>query len=353
MTKTDTGLGFAYSIGRVRVLERRLVDANVIDRMVGSKDAKEALRILNETEFSTHVADVEHVDKFQEAIEHGLTDAKTTLAQISPSQSVLRLLWFEYDIHNIKALLRGKWRDLEVTNLLNLGSIDVEKLQKFITEGDKSTCLCANSIEEEEIKRIIEGAIEVYEKTESIQIADLYLDKARLELSFQIVEAHGNEFLSEYIKEQIDLENIDALLRIKQIASENSDSNEAKQTEEMFDTVFIANGTVEKRIFTRALDADLSAMTELFKATKYSKIVANGLEIYEKTKSLAGFEKAATDHKIEFLQRAKFVNFGPEPLIAYFWAVQNNAKIIRLIMTAKINNVPAEKIREHLHNIYA
>ena len=43
---------------------------------------------------------------------------------------------------------------------------------------------------------------------------------------------------------------------------------------------------------------------------------------------------------------------GPEPVIAYLLAKENEIKIIRIIMVGKINRLPTEEIRERLRDVY-
>jgi len=52
------------------------------------------------------------------------------------------------------------------------------------------------------------------------------------------------------------------------------------------------------------------------------------------------------------MKDAKYVSFGPEPVIAYIFAKENEIKLIRIIMVGKINGIDGEVIRERLRENY-
>ncbi|MGE5197873.1 MAG: V-type ATPase subunit [Deltaproteobacteria bacterium] len=53
------------------------------------------------------------------------------------------------------------------------------------------------------------------------------------------------------------------------------------------------------------------------------------------------------------LKPAKYFTFGPEPLIAYYFAKNNEIGLIRMIILAKLNDVPAAIVKERLNTVYA
>ncbi|WP_191980816.1 V-type ATPase subunit, partial [Clostridium haemolyticum] len=64
------------------------------------------------------------------------------------------------------------------------------------------------------------------------------------------------------------------------------------------------------------------------------------------------FEKLCDNFIMNFIKDAKYISFGPEPLIAYILAKENEIKIIRIIMVGKINNIDSQVIGERLREIY-
>ena len=56
---------FTQVIPRLRVLETRLLDKAKIDRMIDSNSAEEALKVLQETEYSNVMTNVKRVEDYE------------------------------------------------------------------------------------------------------------------------------------------------------------------------------------------------------------------------------------------------------------------------------------------------
>ena len=55
---------------------------------------------------------------------------------------------------------------------------------------------------------------------------------------------------------------------------------------------------------------------------------------------------------IDIVKPARMVVFGPEPLFGYIVAKERENKLLRIIMVSKLNNIPPDRIRERLRDIY-
>lgn len=53
-----------------------------------------------------------------------------------------------------------------------------------------------------------------------------------------------------------------------------------------------------------------------------------------------------------YLKKAKLISFGPEPIIAYIFAKENEIKAVRIILTGKKNGVDPDIIKERLRERY-
>lgn len=54
------------------------------------------------------------------------------------------------------------------------------------------------------------------------------------------------------------------------------------------------------------------------------------------------FEKLKTVFVMNFLSSAKYIAFGPEPVINYYFAVMNENKLLRWVILGKLNQVPRD-----------
>ena len=48
---------------------------------------------------------------------------------------------------------------------------------------------------------------------------------------------------------------------------------------------------------------------------------------------------------MRYLQKAKRIAYGPEVVVAYYFAKRNALRNTRIIMTGKLNNLPVDEIK--------
>ena len=337
---------FGYAIGRIRVLETRLLNQNEVERMLAASDAKEAYRILNELDYANHVGDIEKVENFQAVINAGLLDSKQILSEICPDPEVLLLLWLAYDIHNCKVLLKARLRQKALEDvqsiLSDLGAIKIAKLVEVIF-AEQLVAFGLGPDYDQLLYQHLGKARKVLTKEGGLQAADLIMDKAYFELAKAIVQQKQNSFLQEYLNHVIDLHNIGLILRIA-VAGEGLGP---------FSAAFIEGASFARGVFEQLSQKSPAEIVEALKNTAYGEMLIKTREDLSQHASFLELERQMYNHRIHFIRRAKLIAFGPEPIVAYFWTKLNNAQIIRLIMIGKLNGIPAEKIRPHLHDLYA
>lgn len=336
---------FAQSVAWMRVLENQLLNENEMERMILAKDAKDAYRILNETDYSTHTGDIENVESFEEVINSGLHDAKVLINKIAPQKWAFNILWYRYDFHNMKVLLKAKHSEKtydDVSNLLfTFGAVPVEALKKYIFEGEEVSFGLSEE-DEHYLKESIKLANTDYLKTDDPQMIDIVLDKRFCKIANQLAEKTGNAFLIKLTKKYIDLKNIELFVRLKI----------QKREEELLEKGFVSRGYVEKYRFVDAFRKDINDFAESLKHTDYGTIIRDAVKGYEDNKSFVKLDKLSYDHLTDYIQQAKRIAIGPEPVFAYFWAKKNNALIIRSIMVAKLNDIDPEDIRNMIRTLY-
>ena len=86
MLKTDR---YAYAIGRIKVMETRLLDRDRIERMVEAKSADEALKVLGESEYSDYLADLADVHEYEKILSAELLRIYRELRQLSPEAKII------------------------------------------------------------------------------------------------------------------------------------------------------------------------------------------------------------------------------------------------------------------------
>ena len=67
---------------------------------------------------------------------------------------------------------------------------------------------------------------------------------------------------------------------------------------------------------------------------------------------LKGLELFCDNFLLEYVKKTKFITAGLEVLIAYLIAKENEIKLLRSILTGKINEIPAQIIRERMRETF-
>ncbi len=338
---------FAYSVGAVRTLEALLLNENELERMVLAENAKDAFRILNETDYADNQDQDANPEDFQKIIDEGLLQIRERLEQITPDKRILNILWMGYDFHNIKTLLKAKLAGMafeDVENLLSkMGKIDIIKLKNFIYDNEISPWGLYEKTEKN-IKKRIRQAEELFEKSgQNPQVIDLFLDQKLMKIIFHKAEDSKSKFLIDYVRLLIDLSNIKLFFRMQATGKDL----------QMYEFGFLWNGTNTWSKMSEAFKLGLDKFPEFMKSSKYSKIINEGYKRYKEENTLIFLEKEIENYLTNYIQKAKLIPFGPEPLIAYFLAKRNNALIIRMILINKLNQIDPEEIQERLRKLYS
>ncbi|MBD3329946.1 hypothetical protein GF354_00275, partial [Candidatus Peregrinibacteria bacterium] len=317
---------YAYSVALIRTLETMLLNDNEVDRMVLASNANDAFKILNEFDYSDNTEGITDPAKFQKVINEGIVEIKQTLDKICPDKNVLNILWFSYDFHNIKtmlkALLGGKsYEDIE--DLISpLGAIAPEALRKFIFD-EESAAFGLDEKMEEMIKEKIKKCKKLFEEEgKKPQVIDLYLDQKLIKAIYMTAIHSKNGFLIKYVKTLIDLTNIRLFFRMR---SQNKNKH-------LFKIALLWRGSIPYKKFLSAYNGTLAEFTDEMSATPYSDLIKEGYAHFEKEKNFIELEKGIENYLTNYIKKAKQIPFGPEPLIAYYLAKKNNALILRMIL---------------------
>jgi vacuolar-type H+-ATPase subunit C/Vma6 len=189
-------------------------------------------------------------------------------------------------------------------------------------------------------------------------IKGLLLDKGLLDLLElnnlgcieNILKSYPSEFLQDYFMHLADMHNIKTFLRLYIL----------KEPEELLKKHLICEGFIRKGVFLKLYAEDLAAfLNKLEYVHKYNRIIdytyflKEAIEKVEKENSFVALEKAINDFLIQVLLPAKYLSFGPEPLLAYYFAKVNEMNLMRMVILAKLNNIAGDLVKERLNNVYA
>jgi V/A-type H+-transporting ATPase subunit C len=119
-------------------------------------------------------------------------------------------------------------------------------------------------------------------------------------------------------------------------------------------------GFIDKEAFIRLYELSLEVFIKMLghiltgeRAIDYAYFLSDAIYKLEKEKDFIGLEKAINDFLINLLEETRYITFGPEPVIAYYFAKLNEIRIIRMIILTKLNGLPQDIVRQSRGAVYA
>ena len=312
-------------------MERNLLTAARMDRMVDAPTAADAAKVLQEMGYGEFSPDS------QEALSQVLAQERDKtfreLYRFVPEQSVVDVFRVKYDYHNLKTLLKARATGQDAGRLLvEAGRVDPAALREAVEEGKPELLPPA-------MARAAAQAGEVLAATGDPQRSDFILDAAYFAEMRQAAADTGSQFLVRYVQITIDAANLRSAVRTLRMGRGG----------DFLGRVLIAGGTVaESRILAAAAAGNLE---EAYRATPLRQAAETGKDAIAGG-SLTAFEKACDDAVTAAVAAAKTVAFGVEVVIAYLVAKEIEFTAVRIIMSGRMAGIDGEKLRERLRESY-
>lgn len=326
---------YTYAVARIRALETKLFDRPQIERLL-AEDSQGMLRLLKESDYAESFSEVGDPHDFEPALTRELDKVLSLLTKLSPDRELIDLFRLRYDYHNLKILLKAKYLDESGDGaLMDLGMSGLASLKSMVQEGKYLGLI-------EPLKECFPGAVAAYERESDPREINLAVDRAMWEHFLRIADKYHCAFLKGLFQCTIDLINIKILLRIKGFESEKK----------VLERNLIPGGILEKGFFLQSYDEPWDAFLTQMAVTPYEYILTEGLKSWPEDKSFTQFEIACDRYIFRYLEKAKYVVFGIEPLIAYLVYKENEIKLIRTMMVGKLNGIDRETLEARLRVPY-
>lgn len=329
-------MDFIQAVTRTRVLEKRLLSSAKIDRMIEAKDIGEVFKTLNETDYSSAVAEITRDEDYENILSHELKRVYKLMREVTKDQVVVDLMALKYDYHNLKVLVKERKLNKDLSNLyIPIGSTDFQKIKDGFLEGNFKDI-------QPEFREAIEAVVKDFEITKDPQRIDMIFDKFYIEHLYKMAVAADVELFINYVKDMIDFINIKSSIRLKRQGKDMS----------FFEDVLLPNGNIDKDIILFTLNDSIENMINRFKNYRISPGLIKGLESYKTTNRLSDLEKYMDNYLVDINKPSKYVNFGPEPIFSYIVAKEAEIKALRIIMVSKLNKLSPDATRERVRDLY-
>lgn len=321
---------YIYSVSRVHTLEQFLLNKNDIDRLLAVDTSEEVHTALKETYLAPYIASAAD-ENVSLAIEQTLIDAKKLLHKISPEGDMYRVLWIQYDIHNLRVFAKAKVKGLSFEDCLPLLS----------KRGVYSPEYLYSHVEKETLAFLQKGWQSAYEtalrKVEAGELdqVDEVFDELHFSTSKNIASEYGDDFIKKYLSAVIDLHNLKSKLRYLKHETLGSSP------------VFVKGGTISAdKIETE--EAVLTAFSKLGGENFWKEPIS----YYQTVGNSTSIDARAGEYLITLAKAASRDMFSSGSLVLYYLKCRQAAANVRIIAVGKDSGMKESAIRANLRMAY-
>lgn len=317
---------YTYAVARIRSKELSLLSKHFLEQIISAKSFEDSIRLLRDKGWGGS-------SEKQTAMEILKDESDKTwdlLSELVEDMSVFDVFLLRYDYHNLKAAIKEKYTNSEVPNIyMSHGTVDFDIINKAVDEKDFSQLP----------EHMQECAIEAYEvlmRTGDGQLCDIIIDKATLEAIYKTGKASKDQLLAMYAELEVAKSNIN-------IAVRGCKTN--KRIDFFERAISTCDSLDSKRLIEAALNSQ-DAIYEYLETTIYkgaTKALKN---------SFSAFELWCDNLLIEKIRPEKYNSFTISPLAAYLIARENEIKVVRIVLSGKLNSLSDDVIRERLREMY-
>lgn len=307
---------FIQATSIIRVKEKKLIDKNKLNQLVEAKDFSSLKNLLSDTEYFEYFSGILDSD-YEKVLNSEENKVFNFLKELLKGNSeILDYFYIEKEYQNIKLKLKNIYYNNNI-EYSNKGYVNSVEIKKEILEDEKKL-------------------IDIYLKTKDFQVMSIECDKLQLKKIKEISNKIGIDMLKVYSNKIIDKYNLLTTLRLKKL---NKVKNEILN-------VLYSDKDIHLDIYEKYIETDnISIIKRYFN-------INEELEEYQNTKNISILEKKLENEILEIFKVSKNITYGPEILISYYMYKQYEIKALRLIMTAKINNISVDIIKERMRGIY-
>ncbi|RJQ55545.1 MAG: hypothetical protein C4521_02100 [Actinobacteria bacterium] len=369
---------YGFPVGRIRVLEGRLLGIGRLERLIEASDFAEQRRILAETSYGDLFSDAKTSSEVEDALDAALDRAYDFMEESRLPEPIIEFFRIRHDFLNLRMLLKTRLAGAPVPERWTVhGSVPVSVFEEAAKAGDDwakklpgSLAVLAAQVERE--VRALEatgaeagvagqplaggpagpggpgvgvgpspgagaspGAVAAH--------IDALVDKALFERIGEIVQSQPSQWFRELGQLMIDLANLRIVLRSRRFGKD----------EQWLRRVIIEGGHIPPETVRENAFGPLDELRDEIRATlgPQPQRAERALErvVLEPDKM-----DVVTDNIVqEMAKSGRRKANGLEPIVSYLLAVENEIKLLRIVLLGKLANIPPERLHEHVRELYA
>lgn len=327
---------YTYAVAVIRALEHTLLRRKTLEAMARAFSPEEAFQELGETFYVKFMSPGLSAAGFETLLSAVLKDTYGLFRRLVLDESLERAVLSVHDFHNLKAILKSKWSGLgEPVGLVPYGLFDPHQLASAVESGawrDLSPAL----------EHAATAAMKSFELASEPRRVEMIIDRSSMEARIAPLLALGAPAQQRYARALADTANIKLLVRLNHMDPDYT----------CLEHAFIEHGKIPFHTLAGILGKNTTAVIDALALTTYAKALREGLLYLEDQGSYAALDRELENLLMNSLRASRFTIFGAGPLLAHVFAREHEVRMVRLIMVAKMNNIPTDRLIARLSVLY-
>jgi V/A-type H+-transporting ATPase subunit C len=321
---------YIYSASRLNTLATFLLSKTDIERLMVAAPGVELQSALKETYLAPYILKATE-DTIPSAIEQTLIEAKQLIHRIAPKGNMFRVLWVQYDIHNLRVFIKAQAKGLSFEECSAFtsarGIYDPAVLFEYSQKGELNRL-------RSQWQEAFATAVRLVTAGELDKV-DGVLDQAFFSAIKSIADGESDPFLKKYVRGVIDIYNLKSRLRAVTYPQVN------------FTPVFITGGTFAQ--------SEIDSKEQVFAALE--KLGGQGfwrtaVEYYQETANTTRIDARADEYILTLAKESSFDMFSSASIVLYYLQCRQSAANVRTIVVGKNSGIKEEDIRANLRMAY-
>ena len=318
---------YTYAVARIRALETGLFSSATIEQLMAVKSYDASLRFLTEHGWGDADTPLEAEAILEKERERAWSTVRELL---KGDEEILSVLSYTDLYHNLKAAIKASAVSGNHGNMyFEDCSIGGKEMERIVADRDWQS-LPAH------MRDAARDACETFLHTGDGQLCDIIVDRAALEALYETGKNARDSIIRDYAESTVAVADIKIAVRSRKTG---------KSLEFMRRAMAPCRSLSTERLAAAALNS-VDAICDYLEGTSY----AGGAQALKE--SASAFERWCDNQLIETIRSQKYNPFTAGPLVAYLLARENEIKTVRIILTAKLNGLAEEQIRERVREMY-
>ena len=295
---------YLFTSAELKSRESQFVDRGRIDRMLAAADMDELLKILGETSYAGDMGDIRSHNSFEPLMLSGFSQMIHFLEERLKSQhrKVIPVLFFEEFLHNAKIILKSLLLESDLEGLylpLKYGYGDLMEACRNEKYGEIENPF-------PQVLGYIKELMDEPGDKDPRQL-ELLLEQFYTQALLEMAESLNRKMMADYIRYKIDLINIEAIYRHKQLNISGP-----------FSGYLHKGGALGLKVLTDLEGESMDYIVKQLEKTGYADVIIKGAQWLFSNRSFSAFERNRDLYFLDYFDTIKYSVSNLEKIFSFY-----------------------------------